>query len=85
MLRRDAGGGGALHRAPIEITVNDVPDAYGSCAGRSFGFLRVIPAGGIRERSVRMVVVCGARNIVSRDGPQDKPAGAIKFDRECPQ
>ena len=27
----------------------------------------------------------GARNIVSRDGPQDKPAGAIKFDREGPQ
>ena len=28
VLRRDAGGGGALHRAPIEITVSDVPDAY---------------------------------------------------------
>ena len=34
--------------------------------------------------SVRMVVVRG-RNIVSRDGPQVKPAGAIKFDREGPQ
>ena len=56
MLRRDAGGGGALLRTPIEITVNDVPDAYGSYGRRrgrrSFRFLRVTPAGGLETLSL---------------------------------
>ena len=53
VLRRDAGGGRALHREPIEITVGHVVDAYGSCGRRrvrvrSFSFEKV-PAGGIEK------------------------------------